>query len=175
MSPGKVPGSHCLMFSAVISGVTSARAYWRSASAPEPAASDLTAEVSEGLVPLSHRLLESLLRGEALPAESLRRVPGDAVEEDAELLGGLQALGVERLVDEQLVHDELVDRDPPDALEQRLEALVELRRRSRLRGEPPLGGGGPVDRVAREQQSLGARRADPEGPERAGRDAPDAR
>src|SRR6266508_330910 len=83
------------------------------------------AEVAEGLVALADRLLEPLLRRQALPVEALRRVPCDAVEEDAERLGRLEALRVEGLVDEQLVHDELVDRDARYSLDQRLEPLVE--------------------------------------------------
>src|SRR5262249_9859867 len=42
-------------------------------------------------------------------------------------------------------------------------------------GEPPLGGRGPVDRVAGEQQALGAGRADAKSPERARRHTPDPR
>ena len=70
MSPGKVPGSHPATFSAVISG------FDRPASYPP--------EVAERLVALADGLLEAGLGGALLEGEALRRVAGDAVEEDAE-------------------------------------------------------------------------------------------
>jgi hypothetical protein len=52
----------------------------------------------------------------------------------------MEALGVERLVHEQLHHHQLVDRRQRDALEQRLEAGVDLGRRGRVdRESPPVG------------------------------------
>jgi hypothetical protein len=91
-------------------------------------------------------------------------VAGDPVEEHPERLGGVQALRVERLVHEQLHHHELVHGGQGDALDERLEALVELGRRGRLDGEPPLERRRSVDQVAREQQALGALVAHAEGP-----------
>src|SRR5258707_14191580 len=135
----------------------------------------LPAEVPERLVPLANGLLEAGLGGPPLEGKALRRMPGDAVEEDAERLRGLEPLRVERLVDEQVLYDQLVARYPRDPLAKRLEALVELVGGSRLRRESPLDRRGAVDRVAGEQQPLGPGRPDPERPERAGRDAPDPR
>src|SRR4051812_11248597 len=101
----------------------------------------IESEISEGFVPLADGLLEPGLGGASLEGEPLGAVPGDAVEDDAELLSRLQSLRVERLVDEQLVHDELVGRYPGDPVEKLLETLVELRRRGRLRRQTPLNRG----------------------------------
>ncbi len=106
---------------------------------------------------------------------ALRRVAGDAVEEGAEKLRLLQALRVERLVDQHLHHHQLVDRQPGDALEQLLEALVELLRRRRLGRQPPLRRLLAAQRVAGQQQALGPHRPQPRRPQRRRRRAPDAR
>ena len=71
-------------------------------------------------------------------AVALLGVAGDAVEEGPQQLGLVQALRVERLVDEHLHHHQLVDRHPGDPLEQALEARVELLGRGGLGRQPPL-------------------------------------
>ena len=95
-----------------------------------------------GLVPAGRVGIEGAQRevrqegvGAADEAVALLGVAGDAVEEGAEELGRLQALRVDGLVDEQLVHDELVDGYSGYPLEQRLEPPVEIGRRRRARAE----------------------------------------
>ncbi len=84
------------------------------------------AEVAEGLVALAHRLLEPSLGCVLLKGESLGRVAGDPVEERAHDLRRVKPLCIERLVHQELVHDELVDRHAGDPLEQVLERPVQL-------------------------------------------------
>src|SRR5215207_8369152 len=124
MSPGEVPGSHSAIASAVISGFMSA--FYRGSAggcraggvASRIAASlrgrerdaatgsaRLPAEVAERLIPLADRLPETRFRRTPLEAEALLGVTGDPVEEGAQHLGRLQALRVERLIHQQLVHD----------------------------------------------------------------------
>src|SRR5918997_2666578 len=126
------------------------------------------------LVALAHGLLEARLGGPARELIALWRVPRDPVEEDAERLRGLQALGEQGLVHQQLHHHELVHGRERDPLDQRLEALVQLGRRRRLDGETPLERGGAVDQVSREEQALGTLVAGAERPQRRGGNAPDA-
>ena len=66
----------------------------------------------------------------------------------------------DRLVDEQLHHHELVDRHPRDALEQRLEARVELVGAAPPRSRAPTRPPRARQRVAGEQQPLGPLRPD---------------
>ena len=80
--------------------------------------------IAERLVALAHSLTKTGLRGVLLEGEPLRGMTGDAVEERSQHLRGVEPLRVERLVDQELVHDELVDRQARDALGQRLEPRV---------------------------------------------------
>jgi hypothetical protein len=57
-----------------------------------------------------------------------------AIEERSDHLGGVEALGMERLVDEQLHHLQLIQGQTRDAVKQRLGPLVELIRGRRLHG-----------------------------------------
>ncbi len=82
-----------------------------------------------------------------------RAIPSSSVPSD---LRGVQPLGVEGLIDEQLHHAQLVHRHARDPPEQDLDALVELLRRGRLDREAPLQRLGAGQGVAREQQALGA-------------------
>src|SRR5436309_14147942 len=82
--------------------------------------------VPEGLVAPPHGLAEALPRGEPLELVALAGVPGGAVEQGAYDLRGVEALLVKRLVDQQLHHLELVDREAGDARNQHLDPLVEL-------------------------------------------------
>ncbi len=77
------------------------------------------------------------------------------------------------LVDEQLVHHELVDRHLRDPLQQRLENIIQILEGRSFGREPPIDRGRAVDRVAGQQQPLGAGGADAVGPERRRRHAPD--
>ena len=77
------------------------------------------------------------LRGALLERVALGGVAGDAVEHGAEDLRRVQTLSHHGLVDEQLHHHQLVDRHARDALEQDLEALVELLARRRTRSRAP--------------------------------------
>src|SRR6476659_10396321 len=72
--------------------------------------------VAEGLVAFAHGLLEAALGGAADEVVALLGMAGDAVEEGAEQLRLVQALRVERLVDEHLHHHQLVDRQAGDPL-----------------------------------------------------------
>src|SRR5208282_2877926 len=96
------------------------------------------AVVAEGLVALAHRLLETGLRGPLLEGVALAGVTGDSVKDGPEDLCLVQALGIERLVDEQLHHLQLVERVAGDPLDQHLGALVELGVDGRLDREAPL-------------------------------------
>src|SRR4029077_2951605 len=116
---------------------------------------DLAAVIAEWLVALPHRLLEARFGGATDEAVALLGVAGDAVEEGAEQLRLVQTLRVERLVDEHLHHHQLVDPQPCDPLQQRLEALVELIGRRRLGRQPPLLRLLAAQRVAGQQQPLG--------------------
>src|SRR5438270_7744967 len=75
-----------------------------------------TAGVAEGVVALADGLPESGLRGTSLEGVALRGVPGDPVEDRPEHLCRVKALRVEGLVDEQLHHHQLVDRQAGDAM-----------------------------------------------------------
>jgi hypothetical protein len=82
--------------------------------------------VAEGLVALAHRGAEAGLGGALLEGVALlvwRVMPSNTVPRTWVCL---QALGVQRLVDEQLHHLQLVERVARDPLDQDLGALVEL-------------------------------------------------
>jgi hypothetical protein len=114
-------------------------------------------------------------RPAAREAVALGGVARDAVEHGAEELALREALGVRRLVEHQLHHDELVNRHPGDARQQALEARVELIAWRALDGEAPGDGLGARQATTGEQQSLGLLEANAVDPERGGRRAPHAR
>ncbi len=127
-----------------------------------------------GVAPFD-RGLEAVALGIAAKPQALGRVAGDAVEQGREHLRLLEAHGLDGLVDDELLHHQLRGRHAGDAFGQRECRGVEFGRRHGQRGQPPVGGGAPVDQVAGQQQALGAHRADAVDPHRGGRAAPDAR
>src|SRR5436305_3736851 len=84
--------------------------------------------VAERLIARAHRRAEALPGGLARECVALLGVARDPVEDRAEDLRRVQSLCVQRLIDEQLHHHELVHGNARDARSQRLDALVELRR-----------------------------------------------
>jgi hypothetical protein len=78
--------------------------------------------------------------GAVLEVDAFRRVAGDAVEDGGEHLRLLQPHRLDRLIDHQLLHHQLVDRNGRHALGERSTSRVEFGRRHRLQHEPdPLG------------------------------------
>src|SRR5829696_967252 len=114
-SPGKLPGRKARTLSGVIAEPGWG---WSVMLAPRSNAESIEAMVAVGLVAVAHGLAEALFRGLADEGVPLLGVTGDAVEEGPEQLGLVQALRVERLVDEHLHHHELVERHPRHALHQ---------------------------------------------------------
>ena len=112
--------------------------------------------VAERFVALAHGLAEAVLAGLGDEGVALRGVPGDPVEHRADHSAGRHTLLVERGVHRELHHDQLVDRDRRDPLDQPLGALVEVRRVRRLDGESPLGGLRAADAIPGQQQAFGA-------------------
>src|SRR5262249_27956949 len=131
------------------------------------------AEVAERLVALANRLLEAGLRGTLLKRVPLVGVTGYPVENGAEDLGLVQALGVEGLVELKLDQLQLVERITRDAAHEDLGALVEVSTGRRLDCQAPLERLCTRQRVACEKQALGALRAQSVGPHRRRRRAPD--
>src|SRR3954454_6575292 len=126
-----------------------------------------------GVTPLDGRM-EALLLGVVLEPASFRRVPGDAVEQGGEQLGALQAHVVVGLVDHQLLHHQLIDRNTGDAISELFDAVVKLLGGHRFEHKPPLGGRAPVDGVAGEQHALGLLGTQPVHPHRGRRTTPHA-
>ena len=86
----------------------------------------------ERLIALAHGGPKTLACRCGLKRVALLGVPREAVEHRPERLRGMESLAVERLVDEQLHHPQLVDRQPGDPGHQRLGALDPL-----VAGQPP--------------------------------------
>jgi hypothetical protein len=72
----------------------------------------------------------------------------------------MKTLRVERLVDEQLHHHQLIDRQTRDSLHKHLRTLVQILSVRRLDRQAPLERLAARQRVTREQQPLCALRAD---------------
>ena len=95
---------------------------------------------------------------QALKRVALARVPGDAVEDRAEDLGGMKALCEERLVDQQLHHRSWLRARARSAPTQSLRPLPQPLGRRSLDREAPLRGLAARQSVAGEQQPRGALR-----------------
>src|SRR5262245_49379877 len=94
--------------------------------------------VAERLVAFAHGLLEASGGGAFLECVALTRVAREAVEHGAECLRSKEPVRGDALIDEKLVHDELIDGHPGNAPEKRLESFVQSLAWCRFDGETPL-------------------------------------
>src|SRR5437870_4892748 len=128
--------------------------------------------ITEGLVAFADSGAEAVLRGAPLERIALLGVPRDPVEHRAQYLAGVEPLGVQRLVDKQLHHPQLVDRVTGNPLKEDLSTLVQVLGRGRLDCQPPLERLEAGERIAGEQQPLGTLRPETMSPQRGRRRAP---
>jgi len=131
------------------------------------------AEITERFVSLPNRLLEARFGSPLLKRVALRCVAGDAIENGSQNLRLLKTLGKKRLIDEQLHHLKLVQRQPGNPPGQIFNGLIELVGGMGFDGESGLNCLPPVQAISREEQPFRPLCPEPVRPHRGCRGTPD--